>query len=67
MKISADKAIHDTFFEKGLEQGLEKGLEQGIKKTAQRMIKKGMDIEMIIEITGLTREQIEQLMKEKID
>ncbi len=59
MKISADKAIHDTFFEKGLEKG--------IKKTAQKMIKKGIDIDVIVEITGLTREQIEQLMKEKID
>ena len=53
--------------EKGLEQGLEKGLEQGLEKgekrkaieIAKNLLKKGLDTEMIADITGL---EIKELM-----
>ncbi len=42
--------------------GEERGLKEGIKsekiEIASRMLKKGLDIDDIIEITGLTREEI---------
>ncbi|HQS84996.1 MAG TPA: Rpn family recombination-promoting nuclease/putative transposase [Alphaproteobacteria bacterium] len=51
--------------EKGREEGKEEGKEEEKEEIALKMIKKKMDIEAVIEITGLTREKIEQLMKEE--
>ena len=49
----------------GLAEGMEKGLAQGIKETqlstARKMLKLGMTIEEITEITGLTKEEIDNL------
>ena len=49
----------------GIEQGLEQGIEQGEKKKqieiAKNMLQKNMSINDIIEITGLTKEEIEQI------
>ena len=45
----------------GLEQGLAQGLEQGKKEVALSLLKKGMDIPFIIEVTGLSQDEIEQL------
>ena len=51
--------------EEGLEQGLEQGIEQGIKKEkislAQKMKAKNMPLDDIIELTGLTKEEIDNL------
>ncbi len=56
-------------FEEGLEKGEAIGIEKGENnnsiKTARKMIKKKMDIETIIEFTELTREKIEELIKEE--
>ncbi|MGZ6254902.1 MAG: Rpn family recombination-promoting nuclease/putative transposase [Candidatus Chromulinivorax sp.] len=53
--------------QKGLQQGIEKGLEQGKqeqqKEVALKLLKKGMDINFIIELTNLSIEQIELLQK----
>ena len=49
----------------GIAEGMEKGLAQGIKETqfstARKMLKLGMTIEEISEITGLTKEEIGNL------
>ena len=49
----------------GLVEGMEKGLAQGIKETqlstARKMLKLGMSVEEISEITGLTKEEIGNL------
>jgi predicted transposase/invertase (TIGR01784 family) len=49
----------------GLAEGIEKGLAQGIKETqlstARKMLKLGMTIEEITEITGLTKDEIDNL------
>ena len=49
----------------GLAEGIEKGLAQGIKETllstARKMLKLGMSIEEISEITGLTKEEVDNL------
>jgi predicted transposase/invertase (TIGR01784 family) len=51
--------------ERGLEQGLEKGRQQGIETAniehAKRMKEKGLEMQLIEEITGLTKEEIEEL------
>lgn len=56
-------------YEEGMEKGMEKGMEQGIEKgeyqkaisVARKMIAKGIEEQMIAEVTGLTIMQIQQL------
>ena len=50
-----------NFFEAGVEKGIEKGKKEGVLKTAKAMLKRNMPIETIMEITELTREEIEKL------
>ena len=46
---------------KGLEEGIEEGKKQDRKEIAKKMKEKGTDITYIIEITGLTEEEIKEL------
>ncbi len=56
----------------GIEQGIEEGIQQGIqqgqkqekKEIAKRMLKRNTNIEDIIEILGLTKEEIEIIKTE---
>ena len=52
-------------FDEGLEKGREEGIKEGIKKekrhTAKTMFLKGIDVETIAEITGLSKEEIGKL------
>ncbi|MBQ5881280.1 MAG: hypothetical protein IIW70_00405, partial [Bacteroidales bacterium] len=60
---------YDMGLEEGMEVGFDKGVERGIKigieQEAMRMAAKlkslGIEINIILESTGLTREQIEKL------
>ena len=49
----------------GLEQGIEQGIEQGSTKKAleiaKSMITKGMDMDLISELTGLSKEKLEKI------
>ena len=60
IQFAADKGR-----EEGLKRGLEEGKKEGIEKATLLMASKlkadGMDIELIIKYSGLTREEIEKL------
>lgn len=45
----------------GLEEGEAKGIAKNQKEIAKKMLAKGIDIDTIVEITGLTKEKIEKL------
>lgn len=45
----------------GMKQGLEQGIGQGYREIAKKMKGKGKDINEIIELTGLSKEEIEKL------
>ncbi|UCZ54949.1 transposase [Bacillus shivajii] len=45
-------------------KGMEKGMEKGISAVAKKLLSKGMPVEEIIEVTGLSKEQVEQLKEE---
>lgn len=51
--------------EEGMEEGMKKGREEGIKETKIQIVKNlmltGSDIELVMEVTGMTREEIENL------
>ena len=58
-------ALFEQIKNEGLEQGREQGREQGEKKAsvkiAENLIREGMDIAKVCEMTELSREQIEKL------
>ena len=45
------------------EEGIKKGKKEANMETARKLLKKGMEIKDIIDITGITEEQIEILRK----
>ena len=47
--------------EKGLAEGMEKGMSQRSLEIARTMLAKGMDVAMVMEITGLSERQLKQL------
>ena len=60
-----DKAIRDekSMREAGKEEGREEGERKKQIEIAQKLLKIKMPIEQIIEVTGLTKEKIEELNK----
>ena len=50
--------------EKGMKQGMKQGLEQRSLEIARKMLAKGMDAASVMEITGLSAEQMRQLKAE---
>jgi len=47
--------------QEGIEKGIEKGIEQGKKSIIANMLKKGLDIEMIVELSGLSESEVQLL------
>ena len=51
--------------EKGLAEGMKKGMEKGMNKRsleiARKMLAQGMDEAMVMDMTGLTAEEIKQM------
>ena len=60
IKNSIDTAKQEGLAE-GMELGMEKGMNQKALDIARKMLSKGMEDATIMEITGLTREQLMQL------
>ena len=73
-KIKQDKAEQDRALRRMMyimdqqaiqQYGYEQGIEQGVKQTkldiAKKLLSKNMPIENIVELTGLTKEEIEKL------
>ena len=67
--IMDEKAIYAKGIDDGIEQGMEQGRKQGIEEgqnlgkieMAKKMLEEKMDIEVIVKITGLTKEEIEKI------
>lgn len=59
-------------YEQGLEQGIQKGIQKGIEKgieqaninNAKNFLKLGVDVEIIVQATGLSKEKVLELKKE---
>ena len=51
--------------EEGLAEGMEKGMNQRSFEIAKKMLAKGMDAATVMEITGLSAEEILLLKREK--
>ena len=63
--VSVERTLIDDSYQKGMEKGLEKGLEKGMKngkiEIARKMLAKGMDEATVMDMTGLTAEEIKQM------
>ncbi|HEX3044946.1 MAG TPA: hypothetical protein VHY08_09325 [Bacillota bacterium] len=55
---------YDEAIIKGKSEGLREGVKEGEMKTARRMLTRGVAVEIIVDYTGLTVEEIEKLKLE---
>ena len=49
--------------EQGIEQGKKQGLKEGTQNIAKEMLKKNMDINLIMELTKLTKDEVKKIEK----
>jgi predicted transposase YdaD len=59
-EIGIGKGI-EIGLKEGREEGLREGIEKGLKSVAERALKNGMLPEAVMELTGLTKEEISSL------
>ena len=59
------RGVREEGLQEGLEQGIQQGMQKGAqeekRKTAKKLKEMNLDIDSIIEATGLTKEEIEEL------
>ena len=60
-KERMDKFVHDVDMHYAREEGIEEGIEQNKLEIAKNMLKENTDIEFISKVTGLTKEEIEEI------
>jgi predicted transposase/invertase (TIGR01784 family) len=62
------RTIADSYIEEGMQKGVQQGIQQGVQQTthsiATNMLKNGMDVLLISDITDLSIKQIKQLKKD---
>lgn len=62
IKVYRDNlAVMKCAIQEGLEEGLEKGRAEGRIEVALKMKQSNLPIDMIVEMTGLTKDEIEKL------
>ena len=71
--VSVERTLIDDSYQKGKEEGIEKGRAEGMKQglekgmkngkieIARKMLAKGMDEATVMDMTGLTAEEIKQM------
>lgn len=63
--IMDQKATEDAGYDKGLKAGIQQGISQGMeqkaKEIAKELLAKNIDLKIIIDATGLSKEEIEIL------
>ena len=59
--VSVERTLIDDSYQKGMEKGLEKGMKNGKIEIARKMLAQGMDEAMVMDLTGLTAEEIKQM------
>ncbi len=57
--------LPNSWIEKGIERGIEKGKMEEKKKIALEMLKEGLSMDLIIKVTHLSNEEIENLRENK--
>ena len=65
--MTAARQLENRGEERGIQQGIQRGIQQGIQtrniEIAKNMLASGLDVALIIQVTGLNLEDIKQLQK----
>ena len=59
--VSVERTLQYDSYQQGMEKGMEKGMNQRSLEIARKMLAKGMDETTIMDMTGLTAEEIKQM------
>ena len=59
--VSVERTLIDDSYQKGMEKGLEKGMKNGKIEIARKMLAQGIDEATVMDLTGLTAEEIKQM------
>ena len=59
--VSVERTLIDDSYQKGKEEGKEEGKHEANTETAQRLLAKGMDEATVMDMTGVTAEEIKQM------
>ena len=59
--VSVKRTLIEDSYQKGIEKGIEKGMNQRSLEIARKMLIQGMDEAMVMDMTGLTAEEIKQM------
>ena len=59
--VSVERTLIDDSYQKGIEKGIEKSMNQRSLEIARKMLAKGMDETSVMDMTGLTAEEIKQM------
>ena len=59
--VSVERTLIDDSYQKGIEKGIEKSMNQRSREIARKMLAKGMDEASVMDMTGLTAEEIKQM------
>ncbi|MCT7954876.1 Rpn family recombination-promoting nuclease/putative transposase [Laspinema palackyanum] len=62
--LMGESSMYQSILDEGLEKGIEQGRQQGFEQVAMNLFRSGMPGAQIINVTGLTRERIEELTRE---
>ena len=67
--LERDEQMREEGWKEGLEEGLQKGLEEGRKEerasVAMKMKELGLSIDVIVNTTGLSLDEVEALLRAK--
>ena len=62
METAIDEARLEKGLERGIEQGLERGRHEGQLELIRKMLSKGLPLEVVSDVTGLSSEELEALL-----
>ena len=62
--VSVERTLIDDSYQKGMEKGREEGMNQRSLEIGRKMLANGMDEASVMDMTGLTPEEIKQLKAE---
>ena len=57
------QTLADRLRSEGREEGRKEGKKEGKLETARKLIKRGVDMDIIVEATGFSRQEIEKLVE----
>ncbi len=61
METAIDEAREEGL-ERGIEQGLERGRHEGRLELVRKMLSKGLPLEVVSDVTGLSLEELEDML-----